>query len=172
MSSTNLFQPHTSLSTLDFVTSPDLMSKSTQRQTSEAVVEAFNRMDIDAIMLYRSADCLRYILPSTLGHPPTNNEQYRSHLGKLKPIFSNFSLVINDLIEDSAEHRICMYLRARADTLAGEYINEYMWTLDFDETGTKITKVNEFVDTVMNRDFWPKLSAAMKERQRTQQPAS
>ena len=139
------------------------MAKTTQRETAEAVVEAFNRMDIDAIMSYRSTDCMRYILPSTLGHVPTDNEQYRSHLEKLKPIFSNFALTINDVIEDRDSGRICMYLRARADTLAGEYINEYMWTLDFDEADTKITKVNEFVDTVMNRDFWPKLSQAMKQ---------
>ena len=148
------------------------MAKSTQLQTAEAVVEAFNRMDVDAIMSYRSADCLRHILPSTLGYPPTTNDQYRTHLEKLKPIFSNFSLVINDVIEGTDGRRICMYLRARADTLAGEYINEYMWTLDFDETGTKITKNKEFVDTVMNRDFWPKLSAAVKQYQVAKAPQS
>lgn len=59
-----------------------------------------------------------------------------------------------------------MYLRARADTLAGEYVNEYMWTLNFDDSETKITRVDEFVDTVMNRDFWPKLKAAMTVRTR------
>ena len=144
------------------------MSKSTQRQTANAVVEAFNHMDIDTIISYRSNDCMRHILPSTLGHPPTNNEQYRASLERLKPIFKNFGLTVNDVVEDREGRRICMYLRARADTLAGEYVNEYMWTLDFDETGTKITNVNEFVDTVMNRDFWPKLMAAMKDHQAAQ----
>lgn len=148
------------------------MASSKQRQTAEALVEAFGRMDIDTIMSYRSPDCMRYILPSTLGHSPTNNEQYRSHLEKLKPIFSNFSLTVNDILEDKEASRICMYLRARADTLAGEYINEYMWTLDFDQSGTKITKVNEFVDTNMNRDFWPKLSQAMKDHKAAQQQQS
>lgn len=142
------------------------MSKSTQRQTAEAVVDAFNRMDIDAIISYRSDDCMRHILPSTLGHPPTNNEKYRASLERLIKIFRNFSLTINDVIEDSESKRICMYLRARADTLAGEYINEYMWTLSFNESGTKIIEVKEFVDTVMNRDFWPLLLAAMKEHQK------
>ena len=141
------------------------MSKSTQRQTAEAVVEAFNRMDIDTIISYRSDDCMRHILPSTLGHPPTNNEKYRASLERLIKVFSNFSLTINDVVEDRGSRRICMYLRARADTLAGEYINEYMWTLSFDESGTKITQVKEFVDTLMNRDFWPLLLAAMKEHQ-------
>jgi len=147
------------------------MAKSTQRETAEAVVAAFNTMDIDKIISYRSPDCIRYILPSTMGHAPTNNEQYRSHLEKLRPIFQNFSLTVRDVIEDREARRICMWLTARADTLAGEYINEYMWTLDFDETETKITKVNEFVDTVVNRDFWPKLQKAMAE-QRAKKEAS
>lgn len=133
-----------------------------QRLTAEAVVDAFNRMDIDAIIAFRSDDCMRYILPSTLGHPPTNNKQYRASLERLIKIFSNFSLTINDVVEDKEARKICMYLKARADTLAGEYVNEYMWTLGFNASGTKIIHATEFVDTVMNRDFWPLLLAAMK----------
>jgi ketosteroid isomerase-like protein len=142
------------------------MSKSPQRQTAEAAVDAFNRMDIDAIVSYRSDDCKRHILPSTLSHPPTDNQKYRASLERLIKVFSNFSLTINDVIEDREARRICMYLRARADTLAGEYINEYIWTLSFNESGTKITEVKEFVDTVMNRDFWPLLLTAMKQHQK------
>jgi ketosteroid isomerase-like protein len=136
-----------------------------QRQTAEAVVDAFNRMDIDAIIAYRSDDCMRRILPSTLGHPPTNNKQYRASLERLIKIFSNFSLTINDVVEDNEARKICMYLKARADTLAGEYVNEYMWTLSFNASGTKIINATEFVDTVMNKDFWPLLLAAMKIQQ-------
>lgn len=145
------------------------MSASVQLQTAKAVVEAFNRMDIDAIISYRSPDCIRYILPSTLGHKPTDNEQYRSHLEKLKPTFRNFSLTINDTLEDKEARRICMWLSARADTVAGEYINEYMWTLNFDGSGAKITRVNEFVDTLVNKEFWPKLREAMRAHQASQQ---
>ncbi|KAK4543483.1 hypothetical protein LTR36_005626 [Oleoguttula mirabilis] len=145
------------------------MTASTQRQTAEAVVGAFNRMDNEAIISHRSPDCIRYILPSSLGLKPTNNDQYKSQLDKLKLIFHNFCLTINDVVEDEKARRICMWLSARADTAAGEYINEYMWTLDFDETGTKITKVNEFVDTVVNRDFWPRLSEAMRAHQADRQ---
>jgi ketosteroid isomerase-like protein len=142
------------------------MSKSTRRQTAEDVVAAFNEMDIDKIMSYRSDDCVRHILPSTLKLSPTSNDKYRAQLEQLKPIFSNFGLTCYDVIEDEKANRICMYLRARADTLAGEYVNEYMWTLNFDDSETKITRVDEFVDTVMNRDFWPKLKAAMTVRTR------
>ena len=119
------------------------MSSSPQRQTAVKVVEAFNRMDIDTIISYRSPDCMRYILPSTLGHPPTDNETYRTSLERLKPIFSNFNLTVHDLIEDQNAGRICMQLKARADTLAGEYINEYMLC----STGVKLKRRTCQTDT-------------------------
>ena len=62
-----------------------------------------------------------------------------------------------------------MYLTARADTVVGEYVNEYVWFLTFDEAGEKIVESKEFVDTIMNRDFFPKLAKAMREQQQQQQ---
>ena len=56
--------------------------------------------------------------------------------------------MINDLLEDKDNRRICMSLSAKADTAAGEYVNEYMWLLDFDESGTKIRRSKEYSDTV------------------------
>lgn len=139
------------------------MSPSKQRQTALSVVSAFNNMDIEGIISHRAPSCMRHILPSSLNIAPTNNTEYAEHLQKLIPIFSNFDLTVQDIVEDREAHRIVMWLKARADTMAGEYVNEYMWTLDFDETGERIVRMHEFVDTVVNRDFWPKLSKAMKE---------
>ena len=121
---------------------------SPRRRTAEAVVEAFNNMDVEAIVSYRSPECMRVFLPLSMGLPSQNNTTYFNSLIKLRAIFHNFSLVINDLLEDKDNRRICMSLSARADTAAGEYINEYMWLLDFDESGTKITRSKEYSDTV------------------------
>jgi len=97
-----------------------------------------------------------------------NNTEYQTQLQKLIAVFLNFNLTVHDIVEDSDSHRIVMWLKARADTLVGEYVNEYMWTLDFDDTGEKIIRQHEFVDTVTSRDFWPKLSAALKELRKQQ----
>jgi len=138
------------------------MYPSQQRQTAEAIVAAFNVMDIEKIMSFRSSSCMRHIVPASLRLPPQDNAHYLEQLLKLKPIFENFSLSIKDIVEDRESHRICMWLSARADTAAGEYINEYMWTMDFDETGKELMQVREFVDTVVNKEFWPKLVVAVK----------
>lgn len=45
--------------------------------------------------------------------------------------------------------------------MAGEYVNEYMWTFEFDEAGEKIMWQKEFMALVMVRDFWPKSRESM-----------
>lgn len=135
---------------------------SVQRRVAEELVDAFNRMDIDEIISKRADECMRVILPASLGQKPTNNEQYRTTLQNLLPIFRNFELTIHDVLEDRDARRVSMYVKARADTLAGEYLNEYQWTMTFDETGQKIVHWTEFVDSSIYYGFWPKLSEAMR----------
>ena len=141
------------------------MTTSVQRQTAEAVVNAFNNMDVDAIISHRSPDCTRHFLPLSMGLKPQDNATYATSLHQLREIFHNFSLTVSDIIEDKEAHRICLWLSARADTAAGEYVNEYNWLLDFDETGTKITCSKEFSDSLMAKEFFPKLQAAMRAHQ-------
>jgi ketosteroid isomerase-like protein len=94
--------------------------------------------------------------------PPQDNATYEKSLSSLATVFQNFRLDVHDVIEDVDARKVVMWLSARADTAAGEYVNEYMWVLDFDEKGEKIVGVKEFVDTVMQRDFWPKLQESMR----------
>lgn len=143
-------------------------SRTPQRRTAEALVAAFNAMDVPAIMSHRAPHCIRTFLPLSMNIPSQNNTTYHSSLQKLVSVFHNFSLTTNDLLEDVGARRISLWLSARADTLAGEYVNEYVWLLDFDGEG-KIVGSREFSDSVMERDFWPKLKAAMAMQQQQQQ---
>ncbi|MCJ1449881.1 hypothetical protein MMC28_000209 [Mycoblastus sanguinarius] len=111
---------------------------------------------------------MRVFLPESIGLKSQDNATYANSLHNLRAIFQNFSLTVNDLLEDKEARRICLYLSARADTMAGEYINEYMWLLDFDESGKKILQSKEYSDTAVARDFYPKLQAAMDKQQSEQ----
>lgn len=133
------------------------MSPSPQRRTAKRLVAAFNDMDIPAIMSVRSPECTRQILPQSMGLPNQDNAAYEKSLRWLITAFRDFNLTIQDTIEDLEARKICIWLVARADTAAGEYVNEYMWLMAFDENGEKITSMKEYADTVMQRDFFPKL---------------
>ncbi|KAL8840394.1 MAG: hypothetical protein Q9176_003887 [Flavoplaca citrina] len=146
------------------------MPDSPQKRTALALVDAFNRMDVPAIIAPRTPSCLRHFYPTAMAQPPQDTNTYAKSLNSLRTIFRNFSLTLDELIEDSSNPqrpRICMWLSARADTAAGEYVNEYVWLLDFDESGERIVRTKEYSDNVMARDFFPKLKEAMgRERER------
>lgn len=137
---------------------------SSQTATANAVVAAFNAMDVDAIASYRSPDCQRILLPSSLGLPSQDNATYIKSLHQLKAIFKNFSLTIDEIMEDTRTRTMCLWLTARADTDAGLYENEYVWMWNLDETGTKITRSKEYSDSAQAKEFFPKLQEAMKQR--------
>lgn len=138
------------------------MALTQQRQTADKLVAAFNSMDIPTIMSLRSPTCMRHLLPKSMKLPPQDNTAYERLLHSLKMVFHNFSLDVHEVIEDVEARKVVMWLSARADTAAGEYVNEYMWVLAFDETGEKVVEVKEFVDAVMQREFWPQLQDSMR----------
>src|SRR5215469_2165473 len=130
------------------------MPPTRQRQTADAAIEAMNNMDTETFTSLRSPDCMRSLHPMSLKIPASTNEQFAAQLTSLKPIFRNFSLTVTELVEDVDERKICIWLLARADTAIGEYRNEYVWLMEFDESGEKIARMKEFVDAGMVRDFW------------------
>lgn len=141
------------------------MTISTQRQTAEALVKAFNEMDVDAIVSFRDPKALRHLIPESMGNKPQDNDTYARSLKQIRTVFTDFSLTVNDILEDRDGRRICLWATARGNSAAGHYVNEYVWLLDFDETGTKILGSKEYSDTIMARDFFPKLQAAMTAHQ-------
>ena len=136
------------------------MAPTIQRQTANALIDAFNSMSVADIISLRAPGCMRQILPYSLNYSPQSNDVYRDSLKSIIPAFRNFSLTVYEIIEDVEQRKIVMHLKARADTAAGEYANEYMWVLKFDEQG-RISDQKEYVDVGVNRDFFPKLQAAL-----------
>ena len=143
------------------------MPPSQQRQTAEKLVASFNAMDLPAIFAIRSPECMRQILPKSLDIAPQNNDTFTRSLQFLLPVFRNFSLTQHDIIEDLEARKIVLWLTARADTAAGEYRNEYIWILTFDESGNKVVDSKEYVDAIVNKEFFPKLSQSVRDMKST-----
>jgi hypothetical protein len=145
---------------------------SKERQTANALVAAFNSMDIDTISALRTPDCQRVFLPSSLGYAPQSNDTYRANLMAMESVFTSFQITVNDVLEatsDSAlggegKKKIVMYVTARGDTAVGEYRNEYVWKMSFEEGGERICEWSEFVDVGVSRDFMPKLKAGIAKK--------
>lgn len=121
-------------------------------------------MDVPGIISLRAPDCMRRFHPASLGFAAQNNAAYKSNLDSLASIFHNFQLNVTDVVEDLGARKICMWLEARADTVVGEYRNEYVWNMEFDEAGEQIVGFKEFVDAGMVRDFYPRLKEELGRR--------
>lgn len=57
-----------------------------------------------------------------------------------------------------------MFVSAVGDTPVGEYKNEYVWKMAFDENGEKVRQWEEYVDVGMTRDFYPLLKGEIVKR--------
>jgi hypothetical protein len=125
---------------------------SKERQTADAIVAAFNAMDIDTLVSLRTPNCKRIFLPSSLEYTPQTNDEYRDRLNGMKSIFTSFHVTVDDVIEGISEigerKKIVMYVRAWGDTPIGEYKNDYVWKMGFDESGEKVDEWVEYVDVV------------------------
>jgi len=80
------------------------------------------------------------------------------------PAFQNFDVTVLDLIEDSAANKVAMWAKSTATTIIGPYTNEYMLVFYFNETGDKVERFLEYVDSANSVSFFPKLREAMEQK--------
>jgi ketosteroid isomerase-like protein len=133
-------------------------SLTAQKTTAQTFINAYNDWDIEAIMDYRTPDCHQQPLPHSMGKPPKNNAQYREYFEKIMPLFSNFTVTVHKEFHDPEARMSFMHASSRADTNIGPYTNEYALSLSFTEDGTKITNIEEFVDSAYSAKFFAELA--------------
>lgn len=67
---------------------------------------------------------------------------------------------IHDYIVNLQERKVAVYSTLTATTSFGPFKNEYVWFLDFDQTGEKITRIKEFLDSQATNDLSSRLLEA------------
>jgi len=149
---------------------------SKRRETTLAILKAYESMEIDRIMSFRADNCIQIIGPckshaqpirpftlqlsltnlvaASLERPIMNNERYRSFFTPATARIWNFNITIKDIIEDTAANKTVVYAKSTGDTAAGPktYGNEYFILFEFDESQEKITKMVEYVDSAKSRE--------------------
>ncbi|KAI1173718.1 hypothetical protein F4777DRAFT_556965 [Nemania sp. FL0916] len=127
------------------------------RETALAIIDAFQKWDLEAIMALRTDDCTTQVLPRSLSRPRMNNADYREFFGGLMPHFRDFTLAVDEVIVDAPQNKVAVWCRSTADTEIGPYANEYVLILYLNEAGDKVYKYLEFVDSNNTVSFFPKL---------------
>jgi hypothetical protein len=65
-----------------------------QQRTAQKVIDAYNAWEIDKIMAYRAPECQHRLLPSSMNPTAKSNDEYRTYLTKIMPLFSNFTVIL------------------------------------------------------------------------------
>lgn len=150
------------------------------------VIDAFKAWDMDRIMAYRADNCIQEIAPSkllfsslslpshsikltvsteSLGQPARDNAAYRQYFEATMPLFTNFTPTAHEIIVDEAGNKASIWCSSTAETPVGPYANEYTLFLYFNETGDKVVRVVEFVDSDFSRAFFGKMAKLAAQKQ-------
>ncbi len=71
-------------------------------------------------------------------------------------------------MHDAENSKAVVYAVSKADTPFGDWTNEYAVFFTFDESGEKIAKIEEMVDSAFLNDFFPKFQSFLREQQQPQ----
>jgi ketosteroid isomerase-like protein len=154
--------------------SANTASLAAQKATAQAFIDGFHAWDIDAILSYRTPDCLQEVRPKSITKPAKNNTEYAAYFAKIKPLFQNFTVIpslpkhtkrqltqqqvtVFDEIHDAEAGMSVIHASSDAMTSVGPYSNEYSLFFHFTKDGKKIKKIDEFVDSKYTAEFFPKL---------------
>jgi hypothetical protein len=128
--------------------------------------------DSDAILSVRTPSCLISYGPSSFleSSPITNpmdNDQYIAHLHRICPLLETWRTEIKEIFVDETKRSAIV----RADhymTLKGRdepSKNDFMWLLSLTESGEKVERAIEFMDSAASLKFMGDLKAIAMEMQ-------
>ena len=70
-------------------------------------------------------------------------------------------MIINDYVEDLNRRRTVTRTQGlMTSSVIGSFENEYVWFLSFNETGTQITEIVEFMDSRSAVDIMERIKSA------------
>lgn len=141
------------------------MSKSPGLRTTEALLEGYSSLNVDKLMDSLSNDFSHQVLPESLRMPARNSEQFAEHAAQIFSIFSKFRMIPKAIFEDQGRNVFVVHARMEG-TLKGsneEWLNECVMIICLSEDGTKVTKIEEFVDSAKAMEMRKKHVSNMAE---------
>lgn len=82
------------------------------------------------------------------------------------PFFNGFEPTIHDLVVDERANKATIFCSSTSESVLGPYQNEYMILLHFNDTGDKVERVVEFVDSGYSISFFQKLAETVAEKEK------
>lgn len=129
----------------------------TRYNTAIAFIRAFENLSSDLIST-RTPTCTHLFAPGSLSVPPLDNAAFAEHITHLHGIIKVFPVIPKEIIEDEKQNRVVIWasghpqfydevMNKEGAVGEWEYEGEYIFIISIDESGEKIERVIEFVDS-------------------------
>ncbi|ETI19885.1 hypothetical protein G647_08900 [Cladophialophora carrionii CBS 160.54] len=141
-------------------------SPAVQAATLNKFIEAWRDQDVEGTVALWSDDFSQTLLPSSLGMPPKPRETAEIVYSRLTQSLTNWKLDVKEIVHDAAQGTAAVYATSLADLpMPGEkWTMDYAVFMSFAEGGTKISRLNEMVDTSNFQQLFPKLQKYLMEK--------
>ena len=127
-------------------------------KTALALISDFETLDVATMISRRTSDCTHTFLPSSMGIPPKSNAAFAEHITRLREVMPKFPVTPKEVWEDVQKNTVIVHATSQAhfheelkdDGIPAEewqYQGTYMFIITTDESGEKIKKIQEFLDS-------------------------
>ena len=135
--------------------------ESKRLQTAKKYINHFETLDTDTLASVLSPDHSHTFAPASLAFPgPFTREQFLEHSAALRKVLTGFPVYAREYVESEASNQVTVWATSRArfkEEVTGdegeeerkkwEFEGEYVFMFWMDETGDKIVRTVEFLDS-------------------------
>ncbi|TVY21195.1 Austinol synthesis protein J [Lachnellula arida] len=136
---------------------------STRHQTALHFIQAFETLSVDTFLSLQTPTCQHIFAPASLSVPPKNNAAFAAHIAGIKQLMEGFPVTAKEVIDSQGSNQVVVWATSETrfrdevkDTGIPEdewaYKGEYLFVFTMDESGEKIERVLEFLDSKKTKD--------------------
>lgn len=133
---------------------------SNRYNTAVAFIEAFDSLSASTFLSLLTPTCQHIFAPASADAPrePLDNNAFAAHISSLTLVLRNFPVYPKEIIENERANQVVVWAtsetRFHDEVMDGgiaaeewKYRGEYIFILSMDESGERIERVVEFVDS-------------------------
>ncbi|KAL2137547.1 hypothetical protein VTI28DRAFT_9124 [Corynascus sepedonium] len=135
-----------------------------QAATLDKFIKGWSSWTPEGFLATWADGCTQQNLPFSSKVPIKTRPDVEHLFPHLMSILTNFEFKVHNVVHDVAAGKACIYALTKADAPWGPYSNEHALFLWFDESGEKVTKIEELFDNVVMNDVLPRIHQELARR--------
>ena len=128
-------------------------------KTANAFIDCFETLDAETFFSLKTPECQHIFAPASANLPPPRNRaEFSEHMSHLKAVMTGFPVYAKETFENEDKKEVVIWATSEArfheelkDAAFTEeewaYKGEYIFILQMDDSGERVKRVFEFLDS-------------------------